>query len=85
LLRALAIAPGTMIARFPQLADVVVTHAQKKDEDVRMVIGELLPVIKKGRAHDRAEAIEAALKATKKPARDPRWERLPGKRGRGRG
>jgi hypothetical protein len=30
-------------------------------------------------------AIEAALKATKKPARDPRWERLPGKRGRGRG
>ena len=84
LLRALAIAPGTMVARFPQLADVVETHAKNKDEDVRLVVAQLVEVIKKGRAHDRAAAIEAALAATKKPSRDPRWDRLPGKRGRGR-
>jgi hypothetical protein len=84
LTRALAVAPGTMIARFPQLADVVEKHAKNKDEDVRAVVGELVSVIKKGRAHDRAAAIEAALAASKKPSRDPRWDRLPGKRGRGR-
>jgi hypothetical protein len=44
----------------------------------------VLPAIRKSRAHDRAEAIEIALKETKKPSRDPRWDRLPGKRGRGR-
>ena len=37
-----------------------------------------------GRFVDLARAIEAALAATKKPSRDPRWDRLPGKRGRGR-
>lgn len=84
LLRALAVAPGTMVARYPQLADVVEKYAQNKDEDVRMVVAELVPVIKKGRAHDRAAAIESALAAAKKPSRDPRWDRLPGKRGRGR-
>jgi len=84
LLRALAVAPATMVARFPQLADVVEKHAKNKDEDVRLVVSELVAVIKKGRAGDRATAIEAALASTKKPSRDPRWDRLPGKRGRGR-
>jgi hypothetical protein len=84
LLRALAVAPGAMVVRFPQLAELLVKHASNKDEDVRLVVAELVPVIKKGRAHDRAASIEAALAAAKKPSRDPRWDRLPGKRGRGR-
>lgn len=84
LMRALAVLPAQIVSRYPQLADVIEAHTRTKDEDVRIAIEEVLPAIRKSRAHDRAEAIELALKATKKPSRDPRWDRLPGKRGRGR-
>lgn len=84
LMRALAVLPATIVARYPQLADVLEKHTKTNDEDVRITLEEVLPAIRKSRAHDRAEALEIALKATKKPSRDPRWDRLPGKRGRGR-
>lgn len=84
LLRAVEVAAPAMVVRFPQIAAVIEKQAQNSDEDVREVIQTSIGLMKKGRAADRAPAIEAALKASKKPSRDPRWDRLPGKRGRGR-
>jgi hypothetical protein len=84
LMRALAVLPAAIVARYPQLAELLEKHTKTNDEDVRIALEEVLPAIRKSRAHDRAEALEIALKATKKPSRDPRWDRLPGKRGRGR-
>lgn len=84
LMRAMAVLPAQIVGRYPQLTEVIEKHIHTKDEDVRIAIEEVLPAIKKGRAHERAAAIEAALASTKKPSRDPRWDRLPGKRGRRR-
>lgn len=84
LMRALAVLPGQIVHRYPQLMEILMKHTVTKDEDVRITLEEVLPAIKKGRAHDQADALEKAIKATKKPSRDPRWDRLPGKRGRGR-
>lgn len=84
LLRAIEVAAPAMVTRFPVLGDVMIKQAGNGDEDVRAVITVSLGLLKKGRAADRVQPIEAALKASKKPSRDPRWDRLPGKRGRGR-
>jgi hypothetical protein len=73
-----------LVARLPALADVLVAATNIDDEDVRRAIEAAMPAIRKGRAQDRAPEIDAALVATKKPSRDPRWDRLPGKRGRGK-
>lgn len=84
LMRALAVLPAQIVHRYPEVMDLLMKHTGTKDEDVRITLEEVLPAIRKGRAHDRAEALENALRTTKKPSRDPRWDRLPGKRGRGR-
>lgn len=84
LMRAVEVAAPAMVVRFPSIADVIEKQAKNSDEDVRLVIESSLVVLRKGRASDRVPAIEAAILSTKKPSRDPRWDRLPGKRGRGR-
>lgn len=83
LVRAIETSFPAAVARFPQVFEVVERHAANEDEDVSgavAVIGKAL----KGRSQDRSVAIDAALAAAKKPSRDPRWDRLPGRRGRGR-
>jgi len=84
LLRAVEVAAPNMMVRFASVGDVVEKQAKNSDEDVRAIIQTSIALLRKGRAADRVAAIEAALAATKKPARDPRWDRLPGRRGRGR-
>ena len=76
--------PGAIVARYPQAADVLIRHAVDQDEDVRAIIAHTATVLRKTRAGDRSVAIEAALTQSKKPLRDPRHGRLPGKRGRGK-
>lgn len=84
LMRAMEVAAPAMIVKYPVIAEVLVKQAGNGDEDVRLAIESALPGLRKGRASDRVPAIEEALKASKKPSRDPRWDRLPGKRGRGK-
>ncbi len=84
LLRAVEVAAPAMVVRFPSIAEVLERQAQGDDEDVRETLQASIALLRKGRASDRAQAIEQHLAATKKPSRDPRWDRLPGKRGRGR-
>jgi hypothetical protein len=83
LVRAIETSFPAAVSRFAQVAEVVERHAASEDEDVTGAIATIAKSLR-GRSQDRAVAIEAALAASKKPSRDPRWDRLPGKRGRGR-
>lgn len=84
LVRALETTMPLAVARFTQTAAMAERQAANEDEDVRSVIEATAASLDKGRARDRAATLLAALQAAKKPSRDPRWDRLPGKRGRGR-
>ncbi|GAC1352853.1 MAG: hypothetical protein NVS3B20_10970 [Polyangiales bacterium] len=82
--RVLTEAPPKMVARHPLVSEVLVKQAANPDEDVRAVIEASVEPIRRGRATDRAQLIADALAKSKKPSRDPRWDRLPGRRGRGK-
>ena len=83
-LRAAMLVAPAMIARHPTAIEVVVKHAASQDVDVRSVLEASVDPIRHSRNSERADVIEAALAKSKKPSRDPRWDRLPGKRGRGK-
>ncbi|MGZ3474542.1 MAG: hypothetical protein ACXWUG_09700 [Polyangiales bacterium] len=83
LVRAIETAFPVAVARFSTVAEVVERQAANEDEDVTGAVAVIAKSLK-GRAQDRGVVIDAALAAAKKPSRDPRWDRLPGKRGRGR-
>jgi len=72
------------VGRHPTTSDVLCAHAATEDEDLRDAIAAAVEPLRKGRFADRAQAIADALALAKKPSRDPRWDRLPGKRGRGK-
>lgn len=59
-------------------------YATGDDEEVREAVADVAKKLDKKGNTDRARALEEALLATKKASRDPRWDRLPGKRGRGK-
>lgn len=82
--RALEVTPAAIVARFPTVSAVLEKHASHADEDVRLAVEAAANALRKGRTQDRAASIDAAIAAAKKPSRDPRWDRLPGKRGRGK-
>jgi hypothetical protein len=84
LCKVLEVTPVAAVVRHPVVADVLVRHAAGEDEELREVLAMNAKGLKKGRAADRAPLVEAALEASKKPLRDPRHGRLPGKRGRGK-
>ncbi|MFI5301967.1 MAG: hypothetical protein ACHREM_28080, partial [Polyangiales bacterium] len=85
------VVPG-IVARHPTVLGAIVEimldrrpkDSTGDDEDVRAAIEEVAKKLDKKGQSDRARALDEALKATKKAPRDPRWERLPGKRGRGK-
>jgi hypothetical protein len=82
----------TIVVRHPLVNAAIVElildrrprYATGDDEDVREAIAEVAKKLDKKGNSDRARPLEEALLATKKASRDPRWDRLPGKRGRGK-
>ncbi len=84
LVRELEVACGAAVTRHPTVADVLERHAATDDEDVRGLVEVAANALRKGRVQERAAQLDAAIAKTKKPSRDPRWDRLPGKRGRGK-
>jgi hypothetical protein len=73
-----------IVGRHPSIIAVLERHAANDDEDVRAAIEAIVPALDKGRTQEQARALSSAIAAAKKPSRDPRWDRLPGKRGRGK-
>lgn len=73
----------SLASRHPAVATTLESQAMREDEDVRAILAE---VAKGMRSHagERATAIAEALVRSTKAPRDPRWGRLPGKRGRGK-
>lgn len=75
----------TLIQRHPvAVLGVLVRFTKSLDEDVTDAIAATADKLHKARVADLADALRDAIGVATKPARDPRWERLPGKRGRGK-
>ena len=85
--RALTAVEGALpaiVQRHFVVTEALTKHAKSEDEDVTGAIAACAKALAKGRAAEQAKTLEAALAAAAKPSRDPRWDRLPGKRGRGK-
>lgn len=72
-----------LVQRHPTaVLEVLIKHTKSLDEDVTDAIAATAALLHKQRVADLATTLQEAIAAATKPSRDPRWDRLPGKRGR---
>jgi hypothetical protein len=82
--RAMHATPAAILARFPKAVVAIERAATNEDIELREVIEETTTRMKKLGMVEKVESVRAALDASENKRPDPRHDRLPGKRGRGK-